>query len=296
MSTWIVPIDRHNPEHWQYAKEHQFWDMKKRFDIVYGDRVFFWQAGEGLVGSVVVSESVRPKSDDEPMPWNVEDAKRAEYRQRFGFVVETVSIKDGPDWNTLKQFTGVPALQAPREIKSTDGEEWLAQFVSADGELTEAAIDRLKPRDASVSPGPEITLERMLEDNRRRTERIIALREGQPRFRAALMRAYESRCAISECAVVGVLEAAHVMPYQGGQTHDVANGLLLRSDLHTLFDKHLLTVTPSYEVRVSPSLRGSEYEALSGQSARQPVAASERVAESYLEWHNSECKAWFDRS
>ncbi|WP_336979879.1 HNH endonuclease signature motif containing protein [Altererythrobacter fulvus] len=62
------------------------------------------------------------------------------------------------------------------------------------------------------------------------------------------MVAYEGRCAISGCDVREVLEAAHIMPYLGEETNDVRNGLLLRADLHTLFDLGLLKIGPDYKI------------------------------------------------
>ena len=71
---------------------------------------------------------------------------------------------------------------------------------------------------------------------------MVALRQGQPQFRKSLLTAYRSRCAITGTAVESVLEAAHIWPHKGEQTNEVWNGLLLRADLHTLFDLLHLTV------------------------------------------------------
>jgi hypothetical protein len=81
-----------------------------------------------------------------------------------------------------------------------------------------------------------------IEDARRRMFGAIVLREGQPRFRQELIRAYDGKCAISGCALVQVLEAAHIHPYRGKDTNCVSNGLLLRADIHTLFDLGLIWV------------------------------------------------------
>ena len=60
------------------------------------------------------------------------------------------------------------------------------------------------------------------------------------KFRDALIGAYAGRCAITGCSVLDILEAAHITPYLGPDTNHVTNGLLLRADLHTLFDTCLL--------------------------------------------------------
>ncbi|MBC3384944.1 HNH endonuclease [Pseudomonas sp. SWRI179] len=104
------------------------------------------------------------------------------------------------------------------------------------------------------------------DDSRKKALRLIAQREGGQAFRSALIRAYHSRCAISGCAVLEILEAAHIKPYRGPESNYVNNGLLLRADIHTLFDKGLLWITNSRQVATSLRLVGSDYEALKGRS------------------------------
>src|SRR5579862_5392280 len=91
------------------------------------------------------------------------------------------------------------------------------------------------------------------DDARTYIAKIIAVRQGQPRFREALLGAYGGRYAISRCDVAEVLEAAHVLPYRGKQTNHVQNGILLRGDLHTLFDLGLIAVeTRRFSLVLSP--------------------------------------------
>ena len=75
-----------------------------------------------------------------------------------------------------------------------------------------------------------------LEDARDRTCRRIVLRRGQPAFRRELLGAYEGKCAVTGCDSEFALEACHIVPYRGPETNHVSNGLLLRADIHTLFD------------------------------------------------------------
>lgn len=81
-------------------------------------------------------------------------------------------------------------------------------------------------------------------DARQKVLRSIVVRQGQPKFRRMLLAAYEGKCAVTSCAVKSVLEAAHIKPYLGDHTHDVTNGLLLRADIHTLFDLGHLRIQP----------------------------------------------------
>lgn len=93
------------------------------------------------------------------------------------------------------------------------------------------------------------------EDRREFAERSVAVRRGQPAFRDALMDAYERRCAISECEIEEVLEAAHIRPFMGEHTNQVTNGLLLRADIHTLFDCGLITVDADYSINAPRHIR-----------------------------------------
>jgi hypothetical protein len=99
----------------------------------------------------------------------------------------------------------------------------------------------------------------------------VARRQGQASFRAALMEAYEGRCAITGTSVVDVLQAAHITPYLGPATNHVSNGLLLRADVHTLFDLALIRIHPeSLRVSVSPVLSDTDYWSLDGKHISLP--------------------------
>jgi len=87
------------------------------------------------------------------------------------------------------------------------------------------------------------------------------------------------------------MEAAHVRPYGRGGEHHVDNGLLLRRDLHTLFDRGYVTVTPDLHLEVSRRIRedyenGRDYYALHGHEVRVPARGEERRAHASLRWHN----------
>lgn len=87
----------------------------------------------------------------------------------------------------------------------------------------------------------------------------IALRRGQSRFRQALLRAYGGRCAFSGCDAEPALEAAHIKRYAIGGSYSLSNGLLLRSDLHTLFDLHLIAVADDGLLLLAPKLAATTY-------------------------------------
>lgn len=110
-----------------------------------------------------------------------------------------------------------------------------------------------------------------------RTTRQIVARRGQPKFRAGLLDAYQGCCAVTGTDAAAVLEAAHIRPYRGPESNAVPNGLLLRADIHTLFDLALLAINPtSLEVAVSKALSGSVYADLDGRPLNLPAAGSSR--------------------
>ena len=127
-------------------------------------------------------------------------------------------------------------------------------------------------------------------DVRQKALRAIRIRRGQKKFRDALLAAYENRCVITGCDVKDVLEAAHITPYLGPDTNHVTNGLLLRADLHTLFDTNLLAVNPNTnEVLVAPSVKDPVYRALQGEPLRAPKAGASSPSVAALRQHRSDC-------
>jgi hypothetical protein len=82
-------------------------------------------------------------------------------------------------------------------------------------------------------------------DQRERTLAIVRLRRGQSTFRNALINKYGPSCMMSGCTIMDIVEASHIFPYNRGALNDPRNGLLLRSDLHTLFDIGLLGIDPT---------------------------------------------------
>jgi len=109
-------------------------------------------------------------------------------------------------------------------------------------------------------------------DARERVLREVVRRWGQAAFRKSLIDAYEGRCAITGCPVVSLLEAAHITPYLGPETNAVTNGLLLRTDLHTLWDLGLIAVDVTLQtVWVSPQVNDPTYQVFFGTQLRKPV-------------------------
>jgi hypothetical protein len=101
------------------------------------------------------------------------------------------------------------------------------------------------------------------------------VRVGQAAFKALVQEAYGRRCAITGDKIVPVLQAAHIRPVTDHGENRVDNGLLLRSDVHTLFDRGYLGVHPDRKtLLVSPRLRSDWATANSSTSARPPATPS----------------------
>jgi HNH endonuclease len=123
--------------------------------------------------------------------------------------------------------------------------------------------------------------------------RLAPYRLGQRSFQAVVLDAYHRRCAISGTHIPPVLQAAHIRPVTNGGEHRLDNGLLLRSDVHTLFDRGYLAVDPRYRLLVSPRLRedfhnGDQLYARAGQVIDLPDHRRDRPNRDFLEWHLDE--------
>jgi hypothetical protein len=127
-------------------------------------------------------------------------------------------------------------------------------------------------------------------DAREKTIASIVRRQGQPVFRKRLLKAYGRHCAISDCNCADALEAAHIRPYLGVGTNHPTNGILLRSDLHLLFDYHKISFDKDFRVLVSKALNGTVYEGLRGKRMKRPVDVTCSPNSDALEMHRAEMK------
>ena len=133
-------------------------------------------------------------------------------------------------------------------------------------------------------------------DARVRTVASIVRRQGQPAFRRKLLEAYDRRCAVTGCGVEEILEAAHIVPYQGSTTDHVGNGVLLRADVHTLFDLYLVTIDDkTLRLRMSPRLKGSAYEEYHGRKVKLPRRTAIRPSREALQDHFARFEAELER-
>ena len=189
----------------------------------------------------------------------------------------------------------------PRDDWIPEPSDWEPNIVQGKGYDAEVGIGRelwaqvLERLPASLLPPGE----HRAEDEEHQGEVEFAEgwsrhRLGQGAFAALVANAYQRRCAFTRERVLPTLEACHIRPAARGGSHAVSNGLLLRSDVHQLFDLGYLGLHPqTLQIQVSPRIQlefqnGVEYRALEGQVPLLPASLPERPSPVQLEWHLEE--------
>jgi hypothetical protein len=151
--------------------------------------------------------------------------------------------------------------------KATDWLRSLSASKSADGPSA-----RELARTATQIAETDYFSPASLTDERKKKLREIVERRGQPDFRKKLIAAYSGRCAVTGCDAEAALEAAHIVPYTGPKSNHVTNGLLLRADIHTLFDLDLIGIDPkSMAICVALGLKATVYAEFDGQKLLLPA-------------------------
>lgn len=140
------------------------------------------------------------------------------------------------------------------------------------GKVSETAVLPFRPTDVV--------------DERERILRSIVARQGQQLFRKALLEAYGRKCCVTNCDLPDALNAAHILPYFGPSTNHPTNGLLLRADVHVLFDLGYIGVsTERMTIRISPRLKQTTYFELDGMLIKTPAHVEFRPNKEALDIH-----------
>ncbi len=153
--------------------------------------------------------------------------------------------------------------------------DWASGFFTIEGFSSNGIVHSSKEMDATRLRATKAIHQEPFdaenyEDLREKTIAQIAKRRGQAAFRTGLLKAYGGKCCVTGCGLQGTLEAAHITPHRGLHSQNVQNGLLLRCDIHTLFDLGLVTITEDYCVKLSPVAMDHEYAKLDGVRLRLP--------------------------
>lgn len=200
------------------------------YRAVYGDT--FVGAPGGVPAGILKAAAIKPNDQ-----MAIERLDPAQLRRSLGPLFPDV----------LQLFAMV---EATRTLDARESEPPAAQAEPNGGSLVEQPTARFVP---SVA------------DTREAVLRSIRARRGQQAFRNSLVRRYGPECMLTGCRLMDVVEAAHIVPYRGDAEHHEGNGLLLRADVHTLFDLFLLSFHPdSFACVMIPDAAAAGYGALQG--------------------------------
>jgi HNH endonuclease len=208
---------------------------------------------------------------ENPRPWEDPQIGCVLLVEPF-FWPEELWIRDPPGWH--------PNIQRGRGYDLRDGEGL---------HIWEMVTERLRTVGAAGGPPmevPDLAHPGGYGDPLRQGRRL-----GQGTFQALVTDAYGRRCAVTRERALPALDAAHIRPFIDVQEHRVSNGLLLRSDIHRLFDAGYITVTPQLRVEASRRMKddfndGDNYLRLHGQQVSVPQRVEYRPDETVLRWHN----------
>lgn len=168
-------------------------------------------------------------------------------------------------------------------------------YETGEDSVVDRALTKLLSTDLSADPADSAAATGRVPGPTRGEPTLLVPRLGQGAFRALVLDAYSSHCAITGHKIRPTLQAAHIRPVSAGGQHRVDNGLLLRSDIHTLFDLGYVSVSRDKRLLVSGRLRedfgnGDDLYALAaaGRSINLPTRRIDRPSSEALEWHNDE--------
>ena len=181
----------------------------------------------------------------------------------------------------------------PRELWIPQPDSWASSIVVGKTYSTEDQEGlRLWERVVEAGHAAIQPIAGLAEPERRFGEpTLIIPRLGQGAFRVSVTDAYGRACAISGGKVLPALDAAHIKPYSLGGVHEISNGILLRRDIHSIFDAGYVTFDEDFRLVVSDRVRsdfnnGEEYRRLHGQRLNLPARASHQPERDVLRWHN----------
>jgi hypothetical protein len=195
------------------------------------------------------------------------------------FILDRLEI---PDDERSRLFTERPGDLDPSPLASNENQRSESQGT---GEVQPASQDNsVQMNNPAINDGNS-------QDERQRKVAEIILRPKQAEFRKRLIDAYEGRCAITRCSAPLALQAAHIVPVNENGTDSVRNGILLRADLHLLFDAGLITINhDGWTVEIAPMLAGTGYETLAGNTVRVPDDEAKQPSAFSLNMHRVHSK------
>jgi putative restriction endonuclease len=166
--------------------------------------------------------------------------------------------------------------------------DWKSNIVQ--GRTYDLAIEPGRSLWMNIQSASSISLKIREEPARYGKPVMIMPRLGQGSFRVMVTDAYQRRCSITAERTLPALDAAHIKSFSEKGPLSVSNGILLRRDLHALFDKGYVTIAPDYYVQISKRIKeefenGKEYYKFHGSQIWLPIKDRDQPSPEFLEWH-----------
>lgn len=262
--------------------------LRFAYEVRPADIVVANRGRSGVVGIGLIDSAYLPPSN----PKNPSDSKHYPHARRVDWIINkeidlertffgqsTVTLLKPDRVNEIRRAYVKKYPKLKRVLRDLFGAVLIDERGSIDTrDILESANERLE-QEGTFDP-------ENVRDARERTLSMIVQRQGQSAFRSQLLTAYHRKCAITGCPVVELLEAAHILPYKGRETNHSGNGILLRADLHTLFDLYWISIDEStMRVLVSSELNGSDYERYRGKKIQIPTQSGSRPSVGALKHH-----------
>lgn len=281
----VLNLDGASAPNWDLCVSHSIIAAKDRRTprVQAGDDIFVYvsRPHPALIGHLLAQSDKLPFRDPADAPWH-DGATYADYIP-VDVVTDRASQPVDVTWSDLQalgdfngQANSIPKISDPARVDA------LRQLIGSDASQIETLMQGLLG-------GPNLG-----EDLRARAQREVVRRQGQRLFRRRLLAAYDGRCAVTGTTEPDVLEAAHIHRYMGPHSNTEANGLLLRADVHTLFDLYRMTIEPrqrGFHVVMSRFLSDTVYTNLAGPLPYLPSRPSHRPDPGALAEHNREFAA-----
>lgn len=274
---WIFQYDQTRYEIEEFMQEHgevDWWDVTRNWnEMSVGDRVYYRRSVRGALptGISAIGRILSPVRMPGPPAIN----RRVDvlFEWRVEPTLTAADVKDDPLLGAKGALN--PGIQGTNFSLTPEEAERLEELVTP---LLQPFLSHAQV----IDPSHQL-------DERTLTLMQVVQRQGQPEFRNRLIEAYEGRYAITDCDAIDALEAAHISPYLGPKTNHVSNGILLRADIHTLFDKGLLAIDAErMTVVLHHGLKSTTYRNLDGTAIHLPARAEQRPNKEAVRHHREQ--------
>jgi hypothetical protein len=261
----LAEVSQKTAEGVPYASRWSTGNTKK---IAKGDRVFLLKQGEEPRG-IIAAGWVTSEEVYEAPHYDVQRAAQGDVALRADIEFERILNPDENDPLSVEDIHEGPLSSVYWQIPAS-GTELAVDAATALEELWSAYLEQIDGTAylTAVEGADAIHAEDFVPEEgdwRANVFRQIKARRGQQAFRDSLRARYGDQCMISGCGLMDVIEAAHIKPYRGDADNHPANGLLLRADLHTLFDLDMIGIEPgTLVVRIHPVAKLAGYGGFDG--------------------------------